>query len=282
MRIAVLGMGQMGRALAARLLDTGHEVTVWNRTSGRAGSLLERGATEAGTVVDAIADVDVVMTFLTDDAAVTQVLLPDGAALVLAGDAVVVDCSTVAPATTRSLAAAYPARFAAAPILGGPAALAAGDAALVVAGPPTVLELIDPLLGAISGAVRHCGDDPGRALVVKLANNYLLMAGLAVVSEAIAGAQRAGLDDDLIIDVFTSSGMVAPGLRNRVPDLVKGDHDGWFPPPMGAKDVGLFLDLAAAERPLPLAELVRSRYVEAIAAGWEDKDITTVIELLRR
>jgi 3-hydroxyisobutyrate dehydrogenase-like beta-hydroxyacid dehydrogenase len=283
MRIAVLGMGQMGQALVARLLDTGHDVTVWNRTSGRAGPLLERGATETSTVVDAVAQAEVVMTSLSADAAVLEVLRPDGVALALPPEAVIVDSSTVAPGTSRALAAAYPERFAAAPILGGPAALATGEAGLVVAGPPAVLELAEPVFTDIAGAVRHCGDDPGRALVVKLVSNYLLMAGLAVLSEAVAGAQRAGLDDALIVDLFTTSGMVAPGLRNRVADLVNGDHDGWFPPPMGAKDVGLFLDLTAGEdRPLPLAQLVRSRYEDAVVAGWEDKDITTVIELLRR
>jgi 3-hydroxyisobutyrate dehydrogenase-like beta-hydroxyacid dehydrogenase len=283
MRVAVLGMGRMGRALAGRLLDTGHSVTVWNRTAGRAGALVERGANESSTVADAAGGAEVVMISMTNDAAVTSVLLPDGAPLSLPADAVVVDTSTVAPGTARRLAAVYAEQFAASPILGAPAALAAGQASLVVAGPPAALGRVGALLGDISGSVRLCGDDPGLALVVKLVSNDLLMSGIAVLAEVVSAAQGAGLDNDLITDLLSTSALVAPALRNRLADLVAGDHDGWFPPAMGAKDVGLLVDMVKADGgSLPVAELVRSRYEEAAAAGFDDKDITAVIELLRR
>jgi 3-hydroxyisobutyrate dehydrogenase-like beta-hydroxyacid dehydrogenase len=275
-------MGQMGRALASRLVDTGHEVIVWNRTPGRAGSLVEQGATEAATPAEAAEAAEVTFSVLTSDDAVAGVLLAQGRPLPLASGGYVVDCSTVAPATTRRLAAFYDGRLAACPILGGPAALAGGSAGLVVAGPGVVIDAIEGVLGSISGTVRRCGDDPGLALVVKLVSNYLLMAGIAVLAEAVAAAQRNGLDDGFIIDTLSASAMVAPGLHNRIADLVAGDHDGWFPPAMGAKDVGLFIDLAAtAQEPLPIAALVASRYHEADGLG-DPRDLTAIIELLRR
>ncbi|HLI02141.1 MAG TPA: NAD(P)-dependent oxidoreductase [Acidimicrobiales bacterium] len=282
MKIAVLGIGQMGHALASRLLDTGFELTVWNRSPGRAGDLVARGAREADNVPVAVAGATVVMTSLSNDAAVTDVLLPGGSPLPLANGGAVVECSTISPDTTRRLAAIYGDHLVAAPILGGPAALAAGEAALVVAGPKDTVADVRPALEAVSGAIRLCGPDPGTALVIKLLNNSLLLTGLAAVSEAVAAGQRAGLDNELLVDLFGSSPLVAAGLRNRIEDLVKGDHDGWFTPAQGAKDLGLFLDLAASpERPLPIAELARDRYREA-AAEADGADLTAVIELLRR
>jgi 3-hydroxyisobutyrate dehydrogenase-like beta-hydroxyacid dehydrogenase len=121
------------------------------------------------------------------------------------------------------------------------------------------------------------------ALVVKLVNNYLLMGGLAILSEAVVAAQRAGLDDAFLIDLLPTLPLVAPGLRNRIADLVAGDHDGWFPTPMGAKDVRLLLELMAGHSTvLPVAELVGARYAEAASTGLGEGDLTAVIELLRR
>lgn len=282
MKIAVLGMGQMGHALASRLLDTGFELNVWNRSPGRAGDLVARGAKEADNVPVAVAGANVVMTSLSDDAAVTDVLLPGGSPLPLANGAAVVECSTVSPATTRRLAAIYGEHLVAAPVLGGPAALASGEAALVVAGPEDTLDHTRPVLDAVSGNIRRCGAEPGTAITIKLLSNCLLLTGLAAVSEAVAAGQRAGLDDELLVDLFSSSPMVAAGLRNRIEDLVKGDHDGWFTPAQGAKDLGLFLDLAATpDGPLPIAELARDRYRQAATEG-DGTDLTAVIELLRR
>lgn len=281
MKIAVLGMGQMGHALASRLLDTGFELNVWNRSPGRCGDLVARGAKEADNVPVAVAGAIVVLTSLSDDTAVTDVLLPGGTPLPLANGGAVVECSTISPATTRRLAAIYGEHLVAAPILGGPAALAAGAATLAVAGPEDTVEDVRPVLDAVSANIRICGTEPGAALVIKLLNNSLLLTGLAAVSEAVAAGQRAGLDDELLVDLFGSSPMVAAGLRNRIEDLVKGDHDGWFTPWQGAKDLDLFLDLAATpERPLPIAELARDRYRQAEAED-DGADVTAVIELLR-
>jgi 3-hydroxyisobutyrate dehydrogenase-like beta-hydroxyacid dehydrogenase len=283
MRIAVLGLGRMGQALAGRLLAEGQEVTVWNRSPGKATGLVGRGATEASSAAGATSGAEVIMTLLAADDAVIEVLVPSGRPLPVAADAIVVECSTVSPATTRSLAVAYHDRLVASPVLGGPAALEAGEATFAVAGPPDLIGALGPLWAALGGAVRRCGDDPGLALVVKLVNNYLLMGGLAILSEAVVAAQRAGLDDAFLIDLLPTLPLVAPGLRNRIADLVAGDHDGWFPTPMGAKDVRLLLELMAGHSTvLPVAELVGARYAEAASTGLGEGDLTAVIELLRR
>jgi 3-hydroxyisobutyrate dehydrogenase-like beta-hydroxyacid dehydrogenase len=279
-RIAVLGLGQMGRALATRLVTQGHDVTVWNRSPGRASGL---GATEAPDRAAAVAGAAVVMSFLTNDDAVIDVLLPVGELLPLDPGAVVVECSTVSPATTRSLAVAYHDQLVACPVLGSPGALEAGQAALAVAGPSDLVDGLAPLWSDLSARVLRCGEDPGLALVLKLVSNYLLMGGVALLSEAVVAGQRAGLGNDLLTTVLSASPLVAPALHNRLDDLIAGDHAGWFPTPMGAKDVHLLLELAAAHSTvLPVGQAVEARYAEAAASGLADLDITAVIELARR
>lgn len=272
----------MGRALAGRLVGQGHDVTVWNRSPGRAGELAARGATEAPDPVSAVAGAEVVMSILAADDAVTEVLAPGGVVLPLEDGAVLVECSTVSPATTRHLAVAYDDRLVASPVLGSPSALEAGEAGLVVAGPTALLDRLEPVWSSLSSAVRRVGEDPGSALVVKLLNNYLLMGGIAVLAEAITFGQRCGLDDALLAEMLPASPMVAAGLRNRVADLIAGDHEGWFPTPMGAKDLQLLLAQTEVETlRLPVAGLIADRYDEAAHVGFADRDITAIIELSR-
>ncbi len=282
MKTAVLGMGRMGRALGTRLLDTGHHVTVWNRTPGRAGDLIERGATEAPDPVAATDGTDVVLSSLADDKAVLAVLAPDDQPLVAPGTTPVVDMSTVSPATARHLGELFEASFVASPIMGGPAALADGQAALAVAGPEVTVARLESLWSSISGRLAPCGADPGRAQVVKLINNYLLMAGVATLADIVAVAQAAGFDREFLVTMLGLTPTVAPALHNRVEDIVGGDHRGWFSTALGAKDVALFAEAARASGvEVPLADAVLQRYQAAVHAGLGDADIGAVVELLR-
>ena len=127
MDIAVLGMGRMGRALAARLLEGGHSVTVWNHSKGKAAEIVSAGGREASSVADAVDGVDVVITMLANDDAVREVAL--GKLRPSIGDKTIyVDCSTVSPKLSGELAEAFPARFVVLPVLGSPLAVRAGQA----------------------------------------------------------------------------------------------------------------------------------------------------------
>src|SRR5579872_2776171 len=151
MRIAVLGLGSMGSAIAGRLLDAGHDVHVWNRTAARAEPLTRRGAVLDATPGAAVGAVEVAITSLSDDGAVTGVVLgDDGVASRLASAAVLVDCSTVSPETSRTLARATGGRFVDAPILGAPTAVAAGEATVLAGGDDAVVERLVPLLAQLS------------------------------------------------------------------------------------------------------------------------------------
>lgn len=293
MNILVLGMGHMGRALALRLIDTGHQVSVWNRTPGRASDVISRGGHEVPRPCDGLATADVVCSSLADDHAVLAVLAPDGRPLVVPdgrsasrGDEdgpPVVDMSTVAPATARRLAEIYGTRFVASPVLGAPQALAGGQAPLAVAGPEATVQRLDPMWSALTTTVRRCGTDPGMAQVVKLINNYLLMAGVAALADAVGVGEAAGLAGDDLRELLGALGTVAPALHNRIDDIVRGDHQGWFATTLGAKDVRLFAEVGSgAGLEMPLASAVQGRYEAAAAAGWADADIAAVVELLRR
>jgi 3-hydroxyisobutyrate dehydrogenase-like beta-hydroxyacid dehydrogenase len=285
MWVAVLGIGRMGHALAERLLGGGHTLTVWNRTPGQADDLLARGARQAATPAEAAAGSELTLTSLADDSAVRAVVTgPDGAAAGL-GDGVLADASTVSPETTAQLSEAASGRFLASPILGSPMAVLGREATYLIGGPPEVYGRVWAAYETLADddRRRYVGEDPTVASTLKLISNYLLMTGIASLAEAVATAQAAGLDDELIRDSFGRLPLVAPGLRNRLDDIVSGDHRGWFPTTLGAKDVRLAEELARSHGlQLPLADAVRQRYEEAMADGWADTDIAAVVELLRR
>ena len=285
MRLAVLGMGRMGHALAERLLAAGHAVTVWNRTPDKADDLVSNGVRLASSPAEAAQRAEATFTSLANDDAVrTVVTESDGVAAGL-GDGILIDASTVSPQTTAQLAGAVAGRLLASPILGAPDAVVAGEATYLIGGPRELYDRLRPAFETLAAEARrrYVGEDPKLASTLKLLSNYLLMSGIAALAETVATAQALGLADDLIRDYFGRLPLVAPALRNRLDDVVSGDHHGWFSTRLGAKDVRLAADLAASHGVrLPVAEAVQRRYEQAVAEGWADADIGAVVELLRQ
>jgi len=285
MRLAVLGMGRMGHAVAERLLGGDHEVTVWNRTPRKADDLVARGAREAATPAAAAEATDATITSLADDTAVRIVVTGQDGVAVGLGEGVLIDVSTVSPETTVDLAEAVGGRLLASPILGSPKAVVSGEAGYLIGGPHELYDRLSPAYDVLTEAGRriYVGEDARVATTLKLLSNYLLMSGIASLAEAVAMAQAVGLPDELIRDYLGQLPLVAPALRNRLDDIVSGDHAGWFSTTLGAKDVRLAEDLALSHGvPLPLADAVRRRFEEAAAQGWADADIGAVVELLRK
>lgn len=285
MKLAVLGMGNMGRSIAGRLLQAGHEVTVWNRTPGKAGELAASGAREAGSPAEAMKDAEAAIMSLSDDDAVLDLVTGEAKlAEQLAEGAVLVDASTVSPSTSRTEAGATGIhRFVAAPVLGAPAAVADGNALYLLGGPGDAVDRLDPAWSALSEHRFHTGDDPGSATSVKLMCNYLLMGGIDLLSEVVAMAQAYSMDDEVILKLFGSLPVVPPALHNRLEDIVRGDHKGWFPARLGAKDVGLAKELAEdLGVSLHLGDAVQAPYLELIDQGRGELDVAAAVETVRR
>lgn len=270
MRTSILGMGRMGEALAERIVSGGHEVTVWNRSPGKAGPAVEAGATEAASLDEAVTSAEVVLTMLADDRAVDAV--SSEVARSLGADAVYIDSSTVSPALSQRLAERFE-RYVALPVLGSPDAVRTGQAAFLAGGRAEVLDRIEPLLASLSGRVNRL-DSPAVALGAKLTGNYLLLGGLAVLAEAFEVGRAGGLSDEQLRSVFAESPLVAPGLRNRFEGVLAGSTEGWFTMTLGGKDVRLGLDLAGgAGRDLPVGAALAGVYAAAESHGLSDADV---------
>lgn len=284
MRIAVLGLGRMGRALAGRLLEGGHELVVWNRTEGRAGEVVEAGAKEVRSIADAVSTVDVAVTLLSNDDAVREVALgPDGVVESLPSGAVYADSSTVSPdLSAELLEAAGPEAFAAVPVLGSPSAVRSGQAAYLAGGRDDVLDRLDPMLASLSDRVRRY-PQPSLALSAKLASNLLLLAGLAALAEAFAVGRGGGLTDGQLRDLLGESPLVAPGLLNRFEGVLTGEHDAWWDATLGAKDARLAAALARSrEIDVPVTDIVHRRFDELAGSGPADTDVATIGRLYQK
>jgi 3-hydroxyisobutyrate dehydrogenase-like beta-hydroxyacid dehydrogenase len=277
MRIAIIGLGRMGRALADRLLDEGHDVTVWNRTPGRGGGLQERGARVMASPDDVGDEGDAVFLCLADDRSTLDVAAPNNEARASWAQTVVVNTGTVALDVITALAKTYGDGFVNAPILGAPQAVRSGAAKFVVGGPASPRAALVPVWTVFAGAL-DVGDRPETAAIIKLLNNQMLLVQLAAIAETIRAGRAAGIDDTMLAATLRESPMMPAGLRNRIDVFFDPDHAGWFTSVQAAKDVSLALDLAKGGPPLPVTEAARDAYRQVAQDGWLMHDVAAVVE----
>lgn len=284
MKVSVLGLGRMGQEVAGRLLRQGHEVTVWNRSAGRATALVTAGAVEAESPRTAAASAGVVITMLSNDDAVRSVALgADGVIAGLSPDAVYADSSTVSPTLVGELVEAFGReRFVAMPVLGAPAAVAEGGAGYLLGGSEAARARIEPLLPSLSSSVRRYDAAP-LAAVAKLTSNLVLLSSVVALAEAFTVGRSGGLDEDQLRELLGGSALLAPGLRNRFEGVLTGSGEGWWTTTLGAKDAGLAVDVASRDGiELPAASAVRDRYLSAARGSSAGEDIVAVAKLYRR
>jgi 3-hydroxyisobutyrate dehydrogenase-like beta-hydroxyacid dehydrogenase len=280
MRISVIGMGSMGRAFAARALETGHAVTVWNRTANRAADLISSGAVEAQSPKDAAAGSDVALILLADDDAVLSVCLgDDGVLSALPAGATLVIVSTVSPETVRRLAGVAPqGAVLDAPVMGSPSAIAAGVGSFLVGGPSASVTRLDALWNDLGAGYQHCGP-VGAGATMKIVSNLLLITGVAALAEAVATARHHGIPDEMLQTLFAESFVVSPASKVRLDSLFDEAHPGWFTPALARKDVRLAVSLAdeagVGARIGPATDLLLSTVVDS-GRAWPD--FSAVIE----
>lgn len=274
MKIALLGTGRMGTALAKRLLAAGHEVVAWNRSPEKTEEVVAVGANQAETQGEAVASAEAVVVSLSDDAAVREVALGDGGVRGSLGDGVpYLETSTVSPALTSEFAGIF-ASFAAVPVLGGPAAVSSGEATYLVGTSDATFEQIQPLLAAFGDRVRRYASAP-LASTAKLSVNFLLLSGVVSLAEAFEVGRAGGLSDTQLRELL--GGAVAPGLKNRFEALLGAPAQGWWTTALGAKDASLAVELAGtAGIELQVGEAVRDAYLQAGRLGHAGEDIAAV------
>jgi 3-hydroxyisobutyrate dehydrogenase-like beta-hydroxyacid dehydrogenase len=280
-------MGAMGAGIAGRLLDAGHELSVWNRTREKAEPLLARGAAWAGTPRELAERNEVVFTMLTAAPAVEAVCAgPDGLLAGLGEGKLYLDLSTIAPDESRALAervAVTGALMLDAPVSGSVSTLAAGQMAVMVGGDRAAFERVLPLLEAIGPKVTYLGPN-GSALLMKMAINVSLVVQGMSFCESIAMAEKAGIEREAAVDALLKSVIASPMLAYRGPMILEGrmPETPFADVALQQKDQQLGLRLARElGTPLPFASLANEFLTACSAAGLGHKEWIAVYEVFR-
>jgi 3-hydroxyisobutyrate dehydrogenase len=282
--IALLGLGIMGAGIASNLLKAGHNLAVYNRTAARAEPLAALGARVGATPADAAAGAEIVFSVVGDDAASRAVWLGvQGALGAMPPGAVVVECSTLSVAwigELRHLAAARSLRFVDAPLGGSKGAAQAGTLTLFIGADLADLEYLRPVLTTFAENLIHFGA-PGSGAAYKLINNMLGSIHLAALAEALALAERAGLDRDTVAGALTSGAASSPIVKSKLPRMLSHDYaDPDFTLRWMHKDVSYALAAAEAHGlTLAMAAASRERYALAMERGLADADFAAVREV---
>jgi 3-hydroxyisobutyrate dehydrogenase-like beta-hydroxyacid dehydrogenase len=285
MKIAFLGLGNMGSHMAGHLHHAGHDVTVWNRTLSKTDGLRAQGAKVGKSTGETVKDAEAVITMLADDHAVESAVLHSGGVLDhLPRGAVHISMSTISVALSQKLAAEHGKRgqqYIAAPVFGRPEAAEAGKLFVVAAGDKSAVERCKPLLEVLGQRVFVIGDKPEMANVVKLSGNFLIASVIESLGEAIALTRKYGIDPHAYVEFLTNSLFAAPVYKTYGGIIAEEKYQpAGFKLRLGLKDVRLALAAAdAVDAPLPFASVVRDHMLTAIGHGMEDMDWSSTAQL---
>ena len=292
-RIAFIGLGNMGGPMAANLLKAGHALQVFDLSSTAVDAAVAAGASAATDARAAVATADVVITMLPASRHVEGLYLGDGGLLArIPAGALVIDCSTIAPASARRVAAEAAARGLAmidAPVSGGTAGAAAGTLTFIVGGTDAALERARPVLSAMGRNIFHMGD-AGAGQVAKLCNNMALGVIMAVTGEAIALGVAHGLEAKALSQMMAvSTGRSwATEVCNPWPDVLEGapssrGYSGGFGNDLMLKDLGLAAEAAiGVGASIPMGELARNLYAMNSRLGNGGLDFSSVVKLMSK
>ena len=285
MKIGFLGLGQMGHGMAVNLIKAGHEVVLYNRTSGRAAGL---AAPVAATPGAAAAGRDVVFTMLANDLALEAVTFgTDGILAHLPKGAIHVCSSTISVTMAEALETAHKQagqHFVSAPVFGRPDAAAAAKLFIAAAGAEVDIARLQPLFEAIGQRVFVVSSTPSRANLVKLSGNFLIASVIESLGEALALVAKGGVDEKGYLELLTSTLFNAPVYKTYGQMLVERKFEpAGFAAPLGQKDIRLVLAAAEALNvPLPLASLLRDRFLTLLANGGQTLDWSAIGSLAAR
>ncbi|MEK7336700.1 MAG: NAD(P)-dependent oxidoreductase [Nitrospirota bacterium] len=281
MRVAVLGIGLLGRAVAERLHDSGHAVTVYNRTVSKTDPLRAHGITVAATAAEAVASTDCTLLFLTDAGAIHAVLFPPVSPVDFRGRTII-QMGTISPDESRAFQRSVSdggGDYFEAPVLGSLAEAKAGTLIIMGGGTADQLRRWEPVFSSLTPASSLIGP-VGQAAALKLALNHLIAAELSAFALSLGLIQRAGISVNQFMAILKSSALFAPTFEKKLPRLLTRQYDKPnFPTCHLLKDVNLFAD-EARHQGLNVAGLagVRALLEQAIQEGYRDADYSALFE----
>jgi len=278
--VGFIGLGLMGRPMAANLLKAGFKVTVWNRTAERMTPLVELGAAAGKNPRDVAAASDVLITIVSDPPALEQVLWGEHGALEgLRRGSIYVDSSTVSPTLARRIATACSERgveFLDAPVTGGTWGAEKGELTMMLGGTGETLARVEPVFGAIAKRWFLLGPN-GAGQTVKLAMNLLLALEVDALVEALALTTAGGVAGEKLVEVMQASMGRAPVLDVKAPVILEKKYAPSFPLRLMHKDLTLALELAKQLNvSLPVGTAARATYDQVLRGANEDLDYAAV------
>jgi 3-hydroxyisobutyrate dehydrogenase-like beta-hydroxyacid dehydrogenase len=282
MRVAFLGLGIMGHAMATNLVKAGHEVTVWNRTPGK----LVEGAGMAPTPAAAAQGAEVVWMCVSDTAAVEKVLFgPEGVEQSLSEGAIIADSSTISPSATVKFAERVRAKgvsYVDAPMTGSKIGAGNGTLIFMVGGEEATIDRLSPLFAAMGKKIFRMGET-GKGQATKLAMNLQIALIFEGFAEAITLATKLGVDPKQLVSLIEAT-MVRSGVVDyKAPFVLQHDFTPNFPLRLMHKDILLTLDAAKEARvKLPALETVEEIYDLATEEGHRDLDYAATLTLLEK
>lgn len=282
MEVGIIGLGSMGRHLAANLAAAGHSVRGWNRSAVAEGTV--PGVTLVSSLSDAM-QADAIVTMLSDDAAVRDVLQAPGRLQSARPGAVQVMMATISPALSEELAKDHTAvglGYVAAPVFGTPDVAEAAALNIMAAGAPAAMERALPLLEVLGKRVFRMGEQPAQANISKIAGNMMITMAIEALAEGITLTEAYGVAPKDFADLLTQTLFGCRVYENYGGKIVEERHEPGFKLTLGLKDLRLATDAAQArEMSAPMLDLVRGRMGEAVEAGLGSKDWSAFARLTR-
>ena len=282
MRIAFLGLGIMGRPMAANLVKAGHEVAVWNRTPGKS----VEGGRAAETPADAVNGAEVVWMCVSDTHAVESILFgPQGVESSIASGAIVVDSSTISPSAEYQFAQRLRAKgvdYVDAPVTGSKVAAENGSLIFMVGGEEDILRKLDPLFQAMGRQIFRMGET-SKGQAAKIVMNLQIALIYEGFAEALTLATKLGVNVDTLLPLIQASMVKSGVVEYKAPFILKRDFTPNFPLRLMLKDIHLALAAAKEARvKLPALETVEEVYEMAAEEGHEDLDYAATLTLLEK